>query len=103
MTHAHFRRIASVSLVVAVAVCLVGCKPKFEGKYVGAANMLTIEFKSGKATLTDGSAPPEVDDYTIDGDKITVKAKSGDIPFTLMQDGTLAAPWPIGSLQKSAD
>jgi hypothetical protein len=103
MALAYFRRILPLSLIVAMAICLGGCKPKFEGKYVGAANMLTIEFKSGKATLTDGTAPPEVDDYTIDGDKITVKAKSGDIPFTLMQDGTIVAPWPIGSLQKSAD
>ena len=92
MAHGHFSRICSLTLIVGLAMCLGGCKPKFEGKYIGVGNMVSIEFKSGKATISDttGTAPPEVADYTVDGDKITVKAKTGDIPFTLMQDGTLA-------------
>lgn len=97
-------RCAVFNIVVVLAVFLAGCHPKYEGKYVGAANMVTIELKSGKATVSDSSGgAPEVDDYTVNGDKITIKSKNGDIDLTIMQDGTLAAPFPIGSLKKAAD
>ena len=81
---------------------LSGCGSKIDGKYVGAANMVTIEFSSGKATITDSMAgTTETADYTFDGDKVTIKSKQGDIALTKMQDGTLAAPFPLGSFKKA--
>ncbi|HEX3355342.1 MAG TPA: hypothetical protein VHS31_00070 [Tepidisphaeraceae bacterium] len=90
-------------IVLGLALCITGCGSKIDGKYIGAGNMVTIELKSGKATITDSSAgTTETDDYTVDGDKITIKAKQGDLLLTRMQDGTLSAPYPLGDFKKSA-
>ena len=79
-----------------------GCSSKIEGKYVGAANMVTIELKSGQATITDsGAGTTETAAYTVDGNTITIKSKQGDIVLTYMQDGTLSAPFPLGDFKKA--
>ena len=80
----------------------IGCGSKVKGKYVADGGGMAVEFKSGKAILTSATGESETDDYTVDGDKITIKSvkAGGDIPFTLMQDGSLQGPF--GTLKKSA-
>jgi hypothetical protein len=72
----------------------IGCGSKVDGKYSGMLGMLTIEFKSGKAIVTSkalGNTSSETDDYTVDGDTVTVKTKTkdGDIVFKIQKDGSL--------------
>jgi hypothetical protein len=104
LNNADFRQLLVFGIIATLFAAVPGCRSnKFEGKYVGVGNMVTIEFKDGKATITDSTGgAPEIADYTVDGDKITIKAKAGDMQFTKMQDGSIAAPWPIGNLQKAA-
>jgi hypothetical protein len=102
MNNRTVRNLLGLSLLLWLGACLSGCGSKIEGKWIGAGNMVTIELKSGKATISDTQAgTTEAADYTVDGDKVTVKSKQGDIVLTYMQDGTLAGPFPLGSFKKA--
>ena len=100
MTISTLRRLLLVGMIAWLGAVIVGCKSKLEGKYVGTAGAVAVEFKSGKAILTTALGESETDDYTVDGNKITVKSKTGDLPFTLMNDGSIEGP--LGTLKKSA-
>jgi len=103
MNNPTLRKIATFGAAVLMGICISGCGSKLDGKYIGAGNMVTIELNSGKATITDSAASTtETDDYIVDGDKITIKGKQGDIVLTKMQDGTLSAPFPLGDFKKSS-
>ena len=81
--------LVGVVLAVSLGLGIAGCKPKIDGKYTAAEGAVSIEFKSGKATLS-GMGQSETADYTVDGDKITVKTKdSGDVVFTIQPDGSI--------------
>jgi hypothetical protein len=83
------RRPIAVALLAIIALILPACTKSIEGKYVSTQGVLTIVFKSGKATLT-GMGETQVHDYTVEGDKITLKdPKEGDVVLTIMKDGTL--------------
>jgi len=93
------RRLLAVGMIACLGASIAGCGKKVDGKYVAEGGIASIEFKSGKAILTSAGIS-ETDDYTIDGDKITVKSKAGDLLFTIMQDGSLQSI--LGTLKKSA-
>jgi hypothetical protein len=75
--------------MVYLGVAVAGCGSKPDGKYSDPSGTMSIEFKSGKAIVST-MGNPETCDYTMDGDKITVKSASGQaLVFTLMKDGTI--------------
>ena len=94
------RRVVVVLSIAWITTAIGGCHSKPEGKYVGAGGMAAIEFKGDKAILTSPTGGSETDDYTVDGDKITIKSKAGDLSFTLMKDGSLEGAF--GTFKKSA-
>jgi hypothetical protein len=59
----------------------------------------SIEFSGGKATLSDMTGHTETDDYTVEGNTVTVKSKNGDVKFTIMQDGSLEGM--LGTFKKA--
>ena len=72
------------------------------GKYVSDGALMTLEFKSGQANLSDALGNNETDDYTVSGSTLTVKSKQrGDMQFTIMQDGSLNGEGV--TLKKAAD
>jgi hypothetical protein len=65
--------------------------------------LVTVEFKSGKATITTkllGNTSTDTADYTVDGDTVTVKTKTGSMAFKIQKDGSLQGPQ--GTLTKIA-
>ena len=91
MSKSALSRVVVLALAIGLGMALAGCGSKPEGKYVGGGGAMSIEFKSGKATIT-ALGNTETCDYTVDGDKITVtnpKAPGGALIFTIMKDGSL--------------
>jgi hypothetical protein len=92
-----------VSGLIVLAAGLTACSKGIDGKYVMQGGIATVEFKGGKATLTSevmGSKEVQTADYTQDGDKITVKAKEGDLVFTRTKDGNLEGM--LGTFKKTS-
>ena len=87
-------------VLAGLLVVAAGCDHGPSGKYT-AQNGASIEFKSGKATLTDQTGPVETDDYTVEGSTITLKSKSGDVKLTIMQDGSIEGG-VFGTFKKAA-
>jgi hypothetical protein len=96
------RRFVFVGLAAFLMFGIAGCGgPKVSGKYVSDGGAMTIDFESGKATLSDALGNNETDDYTVDGSSVTVKSKDrGDLQFTIAQDGSLTGQGV--TLKKSA-
>jgi len=55
---------------------------------------MAIEFRSGKAYLIDASAQTECD-YTVSGDKLTIKNGGQEMVVTYNKDDSLTTPWGI--------
>ena len=89
------------ALAVGLMALLVGCSKGLSGKYTMQGGAASIEFKDGKAILSDLSGQVETDDYTVEGNTVTVKSKTGDVKFTIMQDGSLEGG-PLGTFKKAA-
>lgn len=90
-------------VLAGLLVLAAGCDHGPSGKYTAQTGM-SIEFKSGKATVTDPNpnAPVETDDYTVEGNTITLKSKSGgDVKLTIMQDGSIEGG-VFGTFKKAA-
>jgi hypothetical protein len=75
---------------------LIGCGHSVEGTYRDPSNMITAEFKNGKAYIAmDGYAVEGT--YTIQGNKIIAKGDLGmmipsPLAFTINDDGTIQGP-----------
>ena len=89
-------------LLASLLVLAAGCDHGPSGKYTAQTGM-SMEFKSGKVMLGDPNpnVPVETDDYTVDGNTITIKSKNGDAKFTIMQDGSIEGG-PLGTFKKAA-
>ena len=87
MKMSPLRRVLFVAAALCFTITLVGCGSKVDGKYTDKSGLATIEFKSGKATLTT-LGNTLTSDYTVDGDKVTL---TGPPPMTLTinKDGNL--------------
>jgi hypothetical protein len=88
------KHVITLAVMLGLLSSATGCGSKVNGKYSGMLGAVTIEFKSGKAIVTAttlGNTSSETDDYTVDGDRVTVKSttKDGDMVFTIQKDGTL--------------
>jgi hypothetical protein len=102
MKNSLLRRSLLVVLLAGISVSVIGCGSRVSGKYVADGGGMTVEFKSGKAILTSGSGQSETDDFTVDGDTVTIKSSAaGDMKFTIMQDGSLSGM--LGTLRKAAN
>jgi hypothetical protein len=91
------------ALAAGLTVLMVGCsKSGPSGKYTMQGGVLSIEFKDGKAILSSdiGGHESETDDYTVEGNVVTVKGKTGDVKLTIMQDGSLEGN--LGTFKKAA-
>jgi hypothetical protein len=85
-------KVCTVCLIAWMSISLAGCGSKVSGKYVGGGGVMTIDFESGKATVTSqmlGNTDSETADYTVNGDTVTIKIKDGDMNLTIMKDGSL--------------
>jgi hypothetical protein len=89
-------------VLAALLVFVVGCDHGPSGKYTAQGGVASIEFKGGKAILNSeiGGHVSETDDYTVEGNTITVKSPTGDLKFTIMQDGSLEGM--LGTFKKAA-
>ncbi len=88
------RRALLVSVVLAAGFA-IACGVNPDGKYQDADGAVTLELKSGKASLNFGGI--HIDGaYKVDGNKITISPLTGDtrqtVVFTLNSDGSLDAP-----------
>lgn len=85
------RQFLIVAVVAWLGIGIAGCGKSISGKYVGGNGTMSIEFDHGKATVDGVTGGSESDDYTMDGDKITVKTgvANGDMIFTQNPDGSL--------------
>jgi hypothetical protein len=88
------RKFAKGSLIACLLVWLsatgLGCGDKtVSGKY-NAPGGASLEFVSDQLVkVTDPTGKTVSDHYMIDGSTITVHDATGDVPFTLMSDGTI--------------
>jgi hypothetical protein len=83
-------KLFTAALLTSLAVGIIGCGSKVSGKYLAAAGAVTADFESGKVTMTSTITPqPEVDDYTVSGNQITIKSPDGNEVLTIMSDGSL--------------
>ncbi len=92
MFRSLIRQLSVVCLIAWMSISLAGCGDKVSGKYVSNGGVMTIDFESGKATVTMqglGSSDTQTCDYTVDGDTVTIKNKDGDMKLTIMKDGSL--------------
>jgi hypothetical protein len=78
------------AMLASLAVGVIGCGSKVSGKYLAAGGAVTADFESGKVTMTSAiTSQPEVDDYTVSGNQVTIKTSDGDQVLTIMSDGSL--------------
>ena len=80
---------------------LASCAGKIEGRYAQSNGTPgTIEFRSGKATVTLPFTPPEVVECWTGGGKIFLHmpGDANDIPIDINDDGTLQTPF--GEMRK---
>lgn len=75
--------------ILAIAL-LAACGGGLSGTYEGEAGSLT--FDGGKADLKTAFSTIETD-YSIDGDKIVLKAPQGNLVLTRNADGSIDTPW----------
>ena len=84
---------------------LTSCSGKIEGRYSSAAGLggLTIEFRSGKATLKGPLSDDETADCWIAGTKIVLHnpKEANDLELDLNKDGSIDTPF--GELKKKGD
>ncbi len=84
---------------------LTSCAGKLEGRYSSAAGLggLTIEFRSGKATMKGPLADDETVDCWISGAKIVLHNSKdpNDLELDLNRDGSIDTPF--GELKKKGD
>jgi hypothetical protein len=93
MSKSIFRSFLIGCLSIWMATSVIGCGSKVSGKYADPTGTMSADFKSGKVSLAMGGQPVEEDDYTVDGDKVTVKNKNGEnVVFTIASDGSLQGP-----------
>jgi hypothetical protein len=97
------QNVATIAIMLGLITSTLGCGSKVDGKYSGADGLFTVEFKSGKATLTTkmlGNTSTDTADYTVDGDTVTIKTKMGNVELKIQKDGSLQGPQ--GTLTKAA-
>jgi len=94
MAHSALRSAFLVSSLAIASFTVIGCGSKPSGKYVADTGMAGIEFKSGKAYLNTPVGQEECD-YTISGDKITLKEGDQNMVVTYNKDDTLDTPFGI--------
>jgi len=87
---------AFLIFVLAGAMFASGCgSPNVEGTYHDPENAVTLELKSGKASLNFAMIHMNAA-YTVDGDKLTLRPLEGDasqtMVFTINKDGSLSGP-----------
>jgi len=84
---------------------LTSCAGKLEGRYSSAAGLggLTIEFRSGKATLKGPLSDDETADCWMSGTKIVLHnaKESNDLELDLNKDGSIDTPF--GEIKKKGD
>ncbi|MGD1277613.1 MAG: hypothetical protein ABR964_10370 [Tepidisphaeraceae bacterium] len=80
------------SFLAIASFTVIGCGSKPSGRYEADNGMAGIEFKSGKAYLISAVGQTECD-YTISGDKITIKNSGQEMVVTYNKDGTLDTPF----------
>jgi hypothetical protein len=81
-----------ICLVLVFGVlCISGCGKSISGTYVNPETQMSIEFKSGgKASLTLAGMTHE-GDYTIDGNKLTIKSSGDTTTFIINDDGSISS------------
>jgi hypothetical protein len=86
------KTISSVVILAAI-LCLVACaSTHLEGTYTDSTGAFKLELKGGgKATLTTLNSPTDCT-YKVDGKQLTVQCENQTLPFTIQDDGSLAAP-----------
>jgi len=90
MARRSFRQFVLFGLLVFLGLAASGCGFKPDGKYVAGGGVMSVEFKSGQATISSMVGEPETCDYSVSGNQITIHSKSaGDLVLTHMQDGSL--------------
>jgi hypothetical protein len=94
MRRSLIQHVVTLAVMLGLLTSTSGCGSKVDGKYSGMLGMVTIEFKSGKAIVTStalGSTSSETDDYTVDGNAVTIKSKTkdGNMVLTIQKDGSL--------------
>jgi hypothetical protein len=84
---------------------LTSCAGKIEGRYASAAGLggLTIEFRSGKATLKGPLVDDEVVDCWTTGTKIVLHnpKEADDLELDINKDGSIDTPF--GEIKKKGD
>jgi hypothetical protein len=96
-------RVGASALVLLSVFTLASCSKGIDGKYAAPGNVMTIEFKGGKAIVAIAGESKTLD-YSMDGDKITIQSPDkGDTPMVLtrMADGSLQGPNGV-TLKKTA-
>jgi hypothetical protein len=101
-------RSAVVAFVLGSIGLAVGCSgPNVEGKYRDADGGVKLDLKGGRAAMDVG--PVHIDaNYTVDGDKLTIRPDGGPNPDAIAlavgKDGSLTATTPnplFGKLVKA--
>jgi hypothetical protein len=90
MSTTLLRRSFAFALIAIAPFALSACSKGVDGKYVSGAGVMTLNFHSGKVDISS-MGDSETADYTVEGDKVTIKAKKGggDLVLTIMKDGSL--------------
>jgi hypothetical protein len=93
-------RILALASTLALA-SVPGCGSKIDGTYADSTGMATVTFKpNGKATFKTIAGTQDDVDYTVDGDKVTLKIAGSDVTLTRTSDGSLTMAGTGAALKK---
>jgi hypothetical protein len=91
MIRRMFRATAIVAFIAFSSLMIMGCGKSVSGKYTDASGAITVDFESGKATIT--TPPPlntsETVDYTVSGNTITFTSNGASVNLTIQSDGSI--------------
>jgi len=90
--------------MIATAICLQisGCSPQMSGKYEDSMGVFTLEFKAGKAFLTNSFGGTIEEDYSFSGNQIIIRGPQGNLVLTQNPDGSLSG-LPMGDILKRVE
>jgi hypothetical protein len=88
----NFTIARKISMAILFSIlCVSGCGKSVSGTYVNPETQMSIELKSGgKASLTLAGMTHE-GDYTVDGNKLTIKSNGDATTFLINDDGSISS------------
>jgi hypothetical protein len=94
------RKLSVLLVLIGISFTISGCGKSVAGVYKDDSGTMTFDFKSGGKVDVTVSGSTGSCDYTLDGNKVSVKGMGSSWDFTIKDDGSLDTGSPLGVLKK---